>query len=227
MIKITDLTINFKTKGILDDVSLSISESKIVGLVAPNGTGKTTFLKSIAGLTSRKGKILLNSFELVKDRSLYLKQQFFIESSESLYLNLTVEDHLNYIKSTWESSVNIPEVITTLEMENYKNIPIKKLSLGMKQHVLIGMYMVSDAPILLLDEPMNGLDPTSLTIVNKLLFNLKEQGKTIIFSSHNLSNINEICDEVLFMNNQKLILANIKKQNAQVIYDNFYKRSRD
>lgn len=222
MIEINNLTIKITETSILKDVSLSISENKIVGLIAPNGTGKTTFLKSIAGLVSKKGKVLLNSCDLIENRSMYLKQIFFVESSENIYSNLTAMDHLEYIKSTWGSDVNITEVLASLGMEKYKAIPIKKLSLGMKQHVLIAMYVVSDAPVLLLDEPMNGLDPTSLTIVNNLLVELKEQGKTIIFSSHNLSNINEICDEFLFMHNEKLVLVKANTHNIQEIYDEFY-----
>lgn len=224
MIDITNLTLEFKNKMILHNISLSVSESNIVGLVAPNGTGKTTFLKAIAGLASKKGSILLNDND-IKNRRVYFKQLFFIESTENIYSNLTVKDHLDYIKSTWKSSIDVTEVIVSLEMEAYKDKPIKKLSLGMKQHVLIGMYMVSDAPILLLDEPMNGLDPTSVDMVNQLFLILKKRGKTIIFSSHNLSNVTKLCDEILFMHDQKLISTKADRHNnVQALYDTFYKK---
>ncbi len=91
----------------------------------------------------------------------------------------------------------------------------------MKQHVLIGMYAISDAPILLLDEPMNGLDPTSLRIVNNLLRSLKENGKTIIFSSHDLTNVHTICDEVLFLHAQKVIIVENTRDIKQS-YDELY-----
>lgn len=73
---------------------------------------------------------------------------FFLETSNQLYANLTAQDHFNFTKYAWDFSVDPNAIIRTLKMDSYKNIPIRKLSLGMKQHVLIGMYVISDAPVL-------------------------------------------------------------------------------
>lgn len=223
MIKISNLEVSLDKRKILTDVNLSVECGKIIGVVAPNGTGKTTFFKTIAGLLSpKKGKITLNQFDFYKDRSKYLSQLFFIESSSFLYSDVSVIDHLKYIKATWNSSIDVNQVIDELSMNEYKSLPIKKLSLGMKQHVLIGMYVISNAPLILLDEPMNGLDPTSLDMVSDLLIKMKNKGKIVMFSSHNLSNITDTCDEVMFMNNQNIEVVNNDFTNLKILYNELY-----
>lgn len=228
MIEISGLTVSMDKKKILNKTSLSIEENKIIGIVAPNGTGKTTFLKTLSGLiTPDAGVIKINKTSFNNDRSDYLSQLFFIEDSTFLYSDIKVVDHLKYVKNNWQSSVDIEQVIADLNMENYKNLSIKKLSLGMRQHVLIAMYIVSDASILLMDEPMNGLDPTSLDLVSGLLKKLKQEDKVVILSSHNLTNVIDICDEVMFMKDTTIEwITGESKNNLKELYDEYYVKSR-
>ena len=222
MIDFMNLKISFGKKIIVKEMNDQFSENKIIGLVAPNGTGKTTLLRTLAGIKKpADGYVKINGLDFYSEREEYLKQILFLENSDQLYANLTAQDHFNFTKCAWHSSVDPNAIIRMLKMDSYKNIPIRKLSLGMKQHVLIGMYAISDAPILLLDEPMNGLDPTSLRIVNNLLRSLKENGKTIIFSSHDLTNVHTICDEVLFLHAQKVIIVENTRDIKQS-YDELY-----
>lgn len=223
MIKISNLAVSLKNNEILTNVNLSIESSNIIGVVAPNGTGKTTFLRTIAGiLPPAKGKIVLNQFDFYNNRSKYLSQLFFIESSSFLYSNISVIEHLQYVKAIWNSKFDVFQVINELNMNEYKNLPVKKLSLGMKQHVLIGMYVISDVPILLLDEPMNGLDPNSLELISDLLIKMKNRGKIVIFSSHNLSNITDICDKVMFLHNQNIKVVNNDFTNLKIQFKELY-----
>lgn len=228
MLEINNLAITLGKKVILTHTNLTFEKTRIVGLVAPNGTGKTTFLKTISGLIKHEaGCVKINGISYNNSRSSYLNQLFFLENSEFLYSNISVIDHLKYIKKMWCSSVDINEVILYLNMQSYVKFPIKKLSFGMKQHVLIAMYTVSDAPVLLFDEPMNGLDPTSLDVVSKLLEKLKkDKNKLIILSSHNLQNVTDICDDIIFMKNNNIeFVSSESSHKLKKIYDEYYLNS--
>lgn len=225
--EIHNLTVGYKKNVILDQAGLTVESHKIIGLVAPNGTGKTTFLKAIPNLISpKKGTISLNDSTIDKNRSFFLSQLMFLEDNEFLYSDISVLRHLKYVKEIWKSKVEINEVVDRLNMRSYLNKSIKKLSLGMKQHVLIAMCIISDADLILLDEPMNGLDPTSQIEVSELLRDLRNSGKTIILSSHHLPNVSEICDSFLFMKNQNLILTeNTEESDLQKLYEEHYIKS--
>lgn len=224
MLEIHNLTIGYKKNLILKQAELSVDSHKIIGLVAPNGTGKTTLLKSIPNLiTPKKGTISINNTTINKNRSYFLSHLIFLENNEFLYSDINVLRHLKYVKETWKSKVDINEVVDRLDMRHYLKKPIKKLSLGMKQHVLIAMCIISDAELILLDEPMNGLDPTSQIEVSYLLRDLRNSGKMIILSSHHLPNVSEICDSFLFMKNQSLILTeNNEESDLQKLYEEHY-----
>lgn len=228
MLEINNLTLSRRNKWILSDVSLNIKENNLIGIVAPNGTGKTTFLKTISGLLAQEsGEIKIKNILYKKDRKKYLSNIFFIENNDFLYSEISAISHLKYVKNTWGSSVNINDVIKNLYMEDYKNLPIKKMSLGMKQKVLIAMCQVSDASIIMLDEPMNGLDPTNLQLVSELFLQLKRRNRIIIISSHDLNNITEICDEVLFFNNKKFeIVEDTSQEDLKKLYNDIYHKER-
>lgn len=224
MIEIQNLTVGYKNRTILHDISLSVGSSKVLGLVAPNGTGKTTFFRTMSNLnTPSKGEIMINGTSFKSNRAEYLSNLFYMESSNFLYSSLNAINHLQYVKRHWQSAVNITQVVKQLNMENYIKMPIKKMSLGMKQHVLIAMCIVSDAEVILLDEPMNGLDPSSQRKVSGLMKTMKDNGKTIILSSHDLHNINEISDMVIFMKDKKFkIIENSESNNLQEFYTELF-----
>ncbi|MUO11918.1 ATP-binding cassette domain-containing protein, partial [Enterococcus faecalis] len=163
--KVKELTVEYGNRTIIENLSMQAEFGEIIGLVAPNGTGKTTFFKAISGLIPRKnGNISLNKIDYNSRSATYLKELFFLESSKNLYDYLTPKEHLEYIKAARKSNSDIEHIFEQLKMKEYQNRTIKKLSLGMKQHVLLAMYLASDATILLLDEPFNGLDPTSVSL---------------------------------------------------------------
>ncbi|CAD5900329.1 ABC-2 type transport system ATP-binding protein [Carnobacterium maltaromaticum] len=225
MLKIVGLTVVYGGKEILKDLHFESIKPEIIGLVAPNGTGKTTLLKSLAGLIQPTlGRVEIQEYT-IKEREKYLKNLFFIENVDSLNMNFTPIEYLNYVKSIWHSTIDCQMILTTLKMDNYKSMKLKRLSLGMKQHVLIAMALVSDAQIILLDEPMNGLDPTSLKIVSKCLLKLKQQGKVILFSSHILLNVDAIADRTFFIKNKSIsYILDYQREGktAQIIYDELY-----
>lgn len=224
--KVTNLTIKYKKKVILKNINLEITQSEIIGLVAPNGTGKTTLLRAISGLIQpQEGSVSIEGKTVHDDREAYYKKLYYVESNHTLYPNLNGMDHLSYVKSVWESSIDVEVVIRKLGISDYINKPIKKLSLGMKQHILLAMCIVSDADIILLDEPMNGLDPTSIRIISKYIEEMKKDDKIFIISSHILSNIDTITDKVLFLKDGNIVHSIDSKKNGESsenVYNKLY-----
>ncbi|HCM90502.1 MULTISPECIES: ABC transporter ATP-binding protein [Vagococcus] len=208
MLLIDHLTIK-KRIPILTGFSFTFEKGHLYGIVAVNGSGKTTFFRAIMGLTP----IDSGSFSIqeVQDKSDFLinKHCFYFESNEWFDLNLSGLDYLTFIKKQWHSSKEISDIITLWQMEDYIRLPIKKYSLGMKQKLLISLYLVSDANYLLMDEITNGLDEESRKILYTTLSQLKQQGKTIILSSHYKEDIEEFCDYLLLLKNQTMEVSKL------------------
>ncbi|WP_071131080.1 ABC transporter ATP-binding protein [Enterococcus timonensis] len=200
MLEVTDLHFSYGKKEILAGVSFDLTAGEIVGLVAPNGTGKSTLLRSLTGLlTTKKGQVRLLDFDRRKNRNDFLQHLFFLEDSTRLFDHLTAKEHFQYVKDLWSSKVEVKKVLQVLRMQEYAKKKVGKMSLGMKQHVLLGMYLMSDADLLLFDEPLNGLDPTSIDLFTDIFSRLKSQGKTMLMSSHQLGNVSEMSDRVIFL----------------------------
>lgn len=218
---IENMTIKRGGEKIIDNLSLSIMAGEVVALVAPNGTGKTTLLNGITQLIPAiYEKLELNHFS---PHSLNFNRSFFyLESSNNLFEYLNILDHLSLIKKEWQSETAIDEVIRLLNIHDYQSLPIKKMSLGMKQHALLAMYLISDAPVLLFDEPLNGLDPGSIEITNTIIQNLASKKKIILFSSHDIANIQAICNRVLFLKNGKIERDTKNMDEILLLYKQLY-----
>lgn len=207
---------------ILNQLRLEVPQGEILGLMAPNGTGKTTLFRAIANLIScQEGTIEINGYQS-KEREKYFQQLFFLENNESLMTNLTPETNLAYVKKMWQSPLEVRDVINRLGMEKYRKKPVKHLSLGMKQHLLIGMYLISDAPVLLFDEPLNGLDLGSVELVNSLFQRLHQQGKTVMITSHNLHHLQTVCQRGIFMKDKKISRSTTNPEVISEIYRELY-----
>ncbi len=152
-IKVKSVSAVFKKQNVLDNCFFVVQSGESVGLVAPNGTGKTTLLKAMVGLEkTKKGKIQIDeTIDLYQNRERFLHEVFFILSNEILYENLTVLDHLEMLKELWHSSASIDEASQFFKIHSFHKKKVKQLSLGMKQQLILTMYLVSEAPILLFD----------------------------------------------------------------------------
>lgn len=223
MLEVSGLNFAFKDKPILRDVNFTLGEGQVIGLVAPNGTGKTTLLRLLCGLLPNKdASIKLNGVDLKKKRTAFLKQLFFLESSNHLYADLTVRDHLLYVKRMWKSKVDINAVIEELGMTSYYKKKIKSLSLGMKQHALLAMYIISDAQTMFIDEPLNGLDPTSIQEFEHMFRRLRDEGKTLLVSSHQMDSVGRVCDSVFFLKNQNITNIENTGQDMMALYTEMF-----
>lgn len=153
----------------------------------------------------KEGKILFDG----KPVESCLKDVFYYEDVEWLDGNLKGEDYIAFVKKMWDSKADIKPVIQALNMEEYIRIPIKKYSLGMKQKLIIGMYLISDATYLIMDEITNGLDDQNRKRFFEILKEWKKRNKTILLSSHYKDEISEFCDIVLQIRDKKLKEVNV------------------
>ncbi|WP_308554740.1 ABC transporter ATP-binding protein [uncultured Lactobacillus sp.] len=217
MLIIKNLTFSFRKKCIFKNLNLEIPQGRIVGLVAPNGTGKSTLinlllnnLKPQAGYVEYMGIRYKNERDVIR---LHKKICAFPDQSD-LFPFMTGKDHLKLYASLWNNDKrNVDKIISRLNMNNYINQKVELYSLGMKQRLCFAMVVAADTPVMLLDEVMNGLDPQNVQLISKELLRLKSENKLIIMASHLLANLQEYADEVIFLKDRKI--AKIFDQDSE------------
>ncbi|MCT6873395.1 MAG: ABC transporter ATP-binding protein [Bombilactobacillus mellis] len=209
MLELKDVRLAFGKNVVLDDINLKFKQGEIVGLVAPNGTGKSTLINVILhNLTPQKGFVEYEGtrYQSQKD-TIKLHQQIcsFPEQSD-LFPFMTGRDHLNLYADLWHNSAKpVDQIIADLQMKSYVDRKVQTYSLGMKQRLCFAMVVAADSPVMLLDEVMNGLDPQNVALISQILLKLKKEKKLIIMASHLLSNLQQYADRVLFMGKGHII----------------------
>lgn len=216
ILSVNSVTKYFGRDCVLDDVSFNIETPCIVGLVAPNGSGKTTLFNIIANLESyESGKIEI--FGKSNTSPNVYQSLSYQQDNSVLFQNLTCYEHLKFIADFHKKAKSdILKIIEKLNMTKYKDKKVKFYSLGMKQHLLLAMSLLSNPKLLLLDEPINGLDPNSTRLFREIISDLKMSGTTVILSSHNLDELNKIVDKVLFLFQGRII--NSEELNIKGVY---------
>ena len=185
---LTVQNLSLKTRQpILHDFSYQFAPGQFYQIAAENGSGKTSFLRAVTDLIpASSGKVLLDGKPYAKNK----RKLFFFESNEWLNVNLTSLDYLKFVKSQWHSNVDLDQELDFLGVREYVKVPIKKYSLGMKQKLIVAMYLVSGAEYYLMDEITNGLDEESRAILYKRLNDeVTQRNKCIILTSHYSSEI--------------------------------------
>lgn len=196
-----------KYKKVLDNISINVPKGSIYGFLGPNGAGKSTTMRLLTGIIPEQGNaIKLFNQPLKEQLPLVFYKIGSLVESPALYLHLSGIDNLRYIAKL--RNISEEKIIETLELVNLQNDgnrKAKQYSLGMKQRLAIAMALLSEPELLLLDEPVNGLDPNGIIDIRKLLVKLnKERGVTIFVSSHLLSEIEKMCTHVGIINKGKL-----------------------
>ncbi|MEW5674963.1 ATP-binding cassette domain-containing protein [Flavobacterium enshiense] len=196
-----------KSKKILENLSINVPKGSIYGFLGPNGAGKSTTMRLLTG-------IIPDDTNAVKVFGTPLNEQMpdvfnnlgALVESPALYLHLSGEDNLKYIaKIRGVADDKIDEVLNLVDLEFARKQKAKQYSLGMKQRLAIAIALLGDPELLLLDEPVNGLDPNGIVEIRKLLVKIsKERGTTIFISSHLLSEIEKMCTHVGIIANGKL-----------------------
>jgi len=206
MIEVRNLVKNFGKKEAVKNINLKIESNKFVGIIGQNGAGKSTTIKAIIGeILPSSGQILFNNTDINIDDYKYKKNFFYIPQKPIFYDYLTGVEYLNWISKIYKVNTPVDELLKKFDILADSNRLMQEYSEGMiKKIVLIGAIL-SDAPILILDEVFSGLDPVAVYDFKILLKNLINEGKTIIFVSHILESVEKLCDQVIMMKNGLIV----------------------
>ncbi len=204
----------------VSDLNLKIEGSKCVGFLGPNGAGKTTTLKIFTDLIRpSSGKALINDVNVHTNKKEALAPVASLIETPEIYPSLTPREALMMIAEirgvpSAERNKRIEEAVSEVHMEEWIDKRVGKFSKGMKQRICISSALLSDPNILLLDEPTNGLDPRGMSEVREIVKSLKGKRRLIFMSSHILSEVSDVCDEVAMIDHGKLIvydtISNVK-----------------
>lgn len=197
-VKVINGTKSFKGQRVLKDINISFSSGKIYGIVGYNGSGKTVFLKCICGfLTLDEGEVIILGKKLKKDMDIIQDAGIIIEEPAFLK-EYNGKKNLEFLYSV-RNKPNpelISKIMKQVGLDDASKKKVKNYSLGMKQRLAIAQAIMENPRILLLDEPMNGLDRKGVEEIRGLLLDLKKLDKTIVLVSHNQEDIRILCDEI-------------------------------
>ncbi|SHH96944.1 ABC transporter ATP-binding protein [Clostridium grantii] len=225
MLQIENLYKNYGKFNAVDDLSLNIEEGEIFGFVGPNGAGKTTTMKIICGLLSAtKGQVYVNGVDAIKNSKEVKSYIGYMPDFFGVYDDLKVSEYLNFYASIYgitgnESKKVCADLLELIDLSNKKDAYVDSLSRGMKQRLCLARSLVHNPKILILDEPASGMDPRARFHMKEILKNLKDMGKTIIISSHILSELSEICTTIGIIDHGKIVI----KGSVDEIMDKVYK----
>ena len=202
-----DLAFSYGKQKVIDTLNLDVPKNSIYGFLGPNGAGKSTTIKLLLGLLHPKeGEVKLFQKQLETNRNEILKATGNLIEAPSIYQNLTAKENLHYFDQIYKKGIKrIDEVLQLVGLWEYRDKKAKYFSTGMKQRLGIGMAVFHDPDLLILDEPVNGLDPKGVLEVRELLLRLQKEGKTIFLSSHLLSEIQKLCTHVGIIKKGKMI----------------------
>lgn len=208
MLKIEHLSKKYGDKVALDDISFVAEPNKILGLIGQNGAGKTTTFHSILNLISYDGKISWKNKEINED---CFDQIGYLPEERSLMQKLTLQEQIVYyaqLKGMKKQDVlnKIDAWLDRFEVNGNKSDKIKTLSKGNQQKVQLICTLIHQPKLIILDEPFSGLDPINAELLKTAILDAKNNGAIIIFSSHDMANVEEICDSLLMLRKGQVVL---------------------
>jgi ABC-2 type transport system ATP-binding protein len=200
----------YATQKAVDDISFSVAEGKIFGLLGPNGAGKTTLLRMITGIFyPDEGQIIFNGKPFDPEND--LRHIGYMPEERGLYKKMKIGEQALYLAqlkgiSKTDAMQLIKEWFTKLEMQSWWNKKVEDLSKGMSQKLQFVTTVLHKPKLIILDEPFSGLDPVNSNVIKDEIFELARQGSTIIFSTHRMEQVEEICDHIVLVNKGQKIL---------------------
>lgn len=207
ILQLSNINKSFGRVRALRDVSFSVARGTIIGLVGPNGAGKSTTMKVITGVTAPDvGEIKVAGETVTMQHRHVLAKVGALIENPGLYAYMTGWDNLKlYAEVAGISDNKITEIVTQLGLVEFINKKVKTYSWGMKQRVGVALAMVNDPDLLLLDEPLNGMDPVSAEAVKAVLRDWRDAGKTILISSHTVRDLEGLVDDYIFIDRGEII----------------------
>lgn len=201
---------NFGTKVALDNVSLDVPEGKIYGLLGPNGAGKTTMIRIINRITiPNSGEVLFNGRPITQRD---VEKIGYLPEERGLYRKMEVGDQAMYLAqlkgmSEKDARAELKKWFVKFGIQDWWKKKVEELSKGMAQKVQFITTVVHKPSLMILDEPFSGFDPVNAELIRKEILELKEQGSTIILSTHNMESVEELCDNIALINKSHLVLS--------------------
>lgn len=226
ILEVSHLKKYFSGQKAVDDISFSIQQGSVFGLLGPNGAGKTTLLRMITGIFfPDEGSITLNGkpFEPLGDSQLI----GYMPEERGLYKKMKIGDQALYLAqlkglSKKEALENIKSWFIKFQMESWWNKKVEDLSKGMSQKLQFVTTVVHNPKLIILDEPFSGLDPVNANLIKDEIFRLAKEGATIIFSTHRMEQVEEICDHIVLVNKGGKILDGTVDKIKQEFKENIF-----
>lgn len=220
----------FSNHKALDDVSIEVNDQSIFGLLGPNGAGKTTLIRIINMITSMdEGQVKLHGKAVAQDD---IRQIGYLPEERGLYKKMKVGEQAIYLAQLKGMSKNdavkqLKFWFEKFEIGSWWNKKVEELSKGMAQKVQFIVTVLHKPKLLIFDEPFSGFDPINVNLLKDEIIQLRDEGATIIFSTHNMSSVEELCDHIALINNSKLILSGeiheIKNRFKEHIFEIVYR----
>ena len=222
MITFENLTKIYRGIKAVDNLSLNVPQGTIFGFIGPNGAGKTTTIKMMAGvLQPTRGKIYINGLELAKEPSKVKRIIGFIPDRPFLYEKLSGMEFLRFTAGLYRMKENrlderIAELLSLFELNDWGDELIESYSHGMKQRLIIASAMIHEPKVIIVDEPMVGLDPKGAKLVKEVFKDRANDGATVFMSTHTLALAQEICQQIAIVNKGRIVASgtseDLKKQ---------------
>ncbi len=209
VLTVEHLTKKIGNKTILEDVSLNLNRGHIIGLVGANGAGKTSLMKVILGYSSYQE----GTFRIIENKNKKSNVGALIENP-GIYPFMSGYDNLKLLNET-KNTHDIDTIVSQLDMDDYIHNKAKTYSLGMKQKLGIAIAFLNQPQLIILDEPMNGLDPKAVRDVRELIVKKAQEGVTFLISSHILSELVKITNSILIINKGKLVTETTEEELNQ------------
>lgn len=209
----------------LDDVSLAIEPQKIFGLLGPNGAGKTSLIRIINQITGPdSGEVFFQGQKLTPA---HVDQIGYLPEERGLYKKMSVGEQAMYLAQLKglkksEAKTKLKEWFRKFEIESWWDKKIEELSKGMQQKVQFIVTVLHEPKLLILDEPFSGFDPINAQLIKKEILELREKGATIIFSTHNMGSVEELCDNIALINRSRKLLDGSVKEIRKAYRSNIY-----
>ncbi|WP_455387199.1 ABC transporter ATP-binding protein [Lactiplantibacillus pentosus] len=205
ILSVTHLNKRFKRQPVLQDVTFDCEPGRIIGLVGANGAGKTTIMKSILGLIRTEGAVTIAGQAMQFDRHPALAQVGALIEYPSLYPYLSGWDNLRLFARDQDVAAQIQALVTQFDMSDCIHRKARTYSLGMKQKLGIALAFLNHPQLVILDEPMNGLDPQGTKQLRDFIVAQKQQGVTLLISSHILGELQKLADDLVIIDHGRVI----------------------
>lgn len=213
MLQIDHLYKNYGKFQAVNNLTLHIPQGDLFGFVGPNGAGKTTTIRMVCGLMlPTSGRILINGVDALTHQREIRKQIGYVPDFFGVYDNLKVKEYMDFYGSMYRMNSReiqriADDLLELVNLSDKKEVFVDTLSRGMKQRLCVARALLHNPALLVLDEPNSGLDPRARVEMKELLLNLKSMGKTIVISSHILSELSEMCNSIGIMDHGRLVAA--------------------